>query len=81
MQNPELTTPAIEAVNNRLKFWDLFAYADLDEIGPHLEELARSVATCWRGVLTDAFPGRPFVILAETGEDGVYGPGVTLFSR
>ena len=80
MQNAELTIPAIEEVNNRIKFWDLFAYADLDELGPHLEELARSVATCWRGTLADAFPGRSFVVHSETEEDGVYGPGVTFFS-
>lgn len=80
MKNEALTIPAIEDANNRVKLWDIFTNVDTSELTPQLEELARSIAICWKGVLADAFPGRPFVVESETEENGVYGPGVTFFS-
>ena len=80
LRNPDLPVTAVEEVVNRVKLWDVFGSVDMDTLTPSLEDLARSIAICWRGTLAEAFPSRSFVVLPETEENGVYGPGVTFFS-
>ncbi len=79
MRRTDLTVPAVEEVVNRVKLWDVFGDVDMDDLTPSLEDLACSIAVCWKGVLAEAFPGRAFVVRSETEEFGVYWPGVTFF--
>lgn len=79
LRNRERTVPVVEEVTNRVKLWDVFGSCQLDGLERNLEELAESLAVCWRGALAARFPDRRFVVLADDTANGVYGPGVTFF--